>query len=75
MSVLFRVGKGEETADVITQLLLKFDGRPNYELAPDYPLVLFDCKYKKSVFLEENQKSHINLFAAIYERIREKLST
>lgn len=43
MAVLFLIGRGDEEPDVIEKLLLKTDGRPNIMMAPDYPLVLWDC--------------------------------
>ena len=43
MAVLFLIGRGDEEPDVIQKLLLKTDGRPNIMMAPDYPLVLWDC--------------------------------
>ncbi|RKU46921.1 hypothetical protein DL546_003603 [Coniochaeta pulveracea] len=45
VSVLFLVGQGYERPEVITELLdvKKYPGRPNYIIADDSPLVLWDC--------------------------------
>lgn len=47
MALLFMVGQGLEDASVVSQILkpdLK-QGKPNYEMAPDAPLVLLECGY------------------------------
>mmetsp|Transcript_7260 Transcript_7260/g.10350 ORF Transcript_7260/g.10350 Transcript_7260/m.10350 type:complete len:589 (-) Transcript_7260:65-1831(-) len=46
-SVLFMIGKGLESPDIVTELLdiKKNPGKPNYPFAPDLPLVLHRCEY------------------------------
>lgn len=46
MAILFLVGKGIEEISIIHELFSKFDGKPNYQMAPGYPLVLYDCEFK-----------------------------
>ncbi|EFX04135.1 pseudouridylate synthase 3 [Grosmannia clavigera kw1407] len=45
VAVLFLVGQGREPADVVSQLLgvAAQPGRPNYPMADETPLVLWDC--------------------------------
>jgi tRNA pseudouridine38/39 synthase len=47
MSVLFLVGQGLEDPSVITQLLdvEKVPAKPEFPMASDLPLVLYDCKF------------------------------
>lgn len=45
MAVLFLIGKGIEQKSVISDLFNKLDGKPNYQMAPDYPLVLYNCEF------------------------------
>lgn len=47
VSVLFRVGDGSESPDVITDLLdiEKNPQRPQYSMATEIPLNLFDCQF------------------------------
>ncbi|KAF1983335.1 pseudouridine synthase [Aulographum hederae CBS 113979] len=49
VAVLFLVGQGLENPDVVEQLLdvKKCSSRPNYEMATDAPLVLWDCIFPK----------------------------
>ena len=46
MAVLFLIGKGIEKSNVINDLFTKLDGKPNYQMAPDHPLVLYNCEFK-----------------------------
>ncbi|KAL4487859.1 hypothetical protein ABPG72_022719 [Tetrahymena utriculariae] len=52
MAILFLVGKKQEDPSIVTELLdiQKNPSKPNYEMAPDYPLVLFDCLYNNVSF-------------------------
>ncbi|KAL4469487.1 hypothetical protein ABPG74_004740 [Tetrahymena malaccensis] len=52
MAILFLVGKKQEEPSIVTELLdiQKNPSKPNYEMAPDYPLVLFDCLYNNVSF-------------------------
>jgi tRNA pseudouridine38/39 synthase len=43
MSVLFLVGRGLESPDVVKELLERGDAKPIYPLADDSPLVLWNC--------------------------------
>ncbi|KAJ2723839.1 pseudouridine synthase deg1 [Coemansia sp. Benny D115] len=47
MSVLFMVGQGIESPDIISKLLdvKSMGGKPEYEMASDTPLVLADCTF------------------------------
>lgn len=47
MTVLFLVGEGKETPDVVKNLLdmKKFPLKPQYQLASGLPLVLYDCVF------------------------------
>lgn len=46
-AVLFLVGQGFESPDIVSKLLdvEKMPGRPNYTMADDAPLVLWDCVF------------------------------
>ncbi|KAK3901126.1 pseudouridine synthase [Staphylotrichum tortipilum] len=50
VAVLFMVGQGLEEPSVITELLdiAKFPRRPNYVMADEVPLVLWDCIFPKT---------------------------
>lgn len=73
MAILFLIGKGEEEMNIIPELLTRFDGKPNYQMAPDYSLVLQSCEYEKNPF-GANAENHKGLFQGIYENLREVLS-
>lgn len=47
VSVLFLIGRGLESPDVISELLNvdKYPGKPSYPLAAEFPLVLHECGY------------------------------
>lgn len=53
VAVLFMIGKGLESPDVIDALLdvQERPRKPHYDLAPDYPLVLYDCVYERVQFI------------------------
>ncbi|KAI8063195.1 pseudouridine synthase [Gongronella butleri] len=47
MSILFLVGQRLESPEIVTRLLdvSRLEGKPDYPLASDLPLVLYDCEY------------------------------
>lgn len=49
MSVLMLIGEGKEEASVINQLLDPNQPKPQYPLASDLPLVLFECDYEDNL--------------------------
>ncbi|CAN8103966.1 unnamed protein product [Discula destructiva] len=51
VAILFLVGQGHETPDVVAQLLdtAAHPRRPNYILADDAPLVLWDCLFGRGI--------------------------
>lgn len=46
MEVLFSVGRGLESPDVVKQLLERGDCKPHYPLADGTPLILWDCGFR-----------------------------
>jgi tRNA pseudouridine38/39 synthase len=46
-SVLLMIGSGKESPSIIQDLFNteKCPRKPNYPMAPDYPLILEDCFY------------------------------
>lgn len=48
VAVLFLVGEGQEKPEIIDELLdvEKHPRKPQYTMAREYPLVLFDCEYE-----------------------------
>jgi tRNA pseudouridine38/39 synthase len=48
VSILFMIGKGDESPDIVKQLLdvQNVEGKPSYSFAPELPLVLHQCEYK-----------------------------
>lgn len=51
-SILFCIGRGQESPSLITELLdlTKYPGKPAYSLAPERPLVLHNCGYEHLQF-------------------------
>jgi len=48
VAVLFMIGKGKEEPQIICDLLKNLnDGKPQYEMASDVPLILYDCVFDK----------------------------
>lgn len=58
-AVLFLVGQKHESINVIDELLNveKYPSKPNYEMANDIPLVLFDCAYPSMEWITPRQLS------------------
>ncbi|CCE73185.1 Piso0_000208 [Millerozyma farinosa CBS 7064] len=58
-AVLFLVGQKHESIDVIDELLNvdKYPSKPNYEMANDIPLVLFDCVYPSMEWITPDKLS------------------
>jgi tRNA pseudouridine38/39 synthase len=73
MAVLFLIGKGIEQKSVIPDLFNKLDGKPNYQMAPDYPLVLYNCEFERELW-KPTLESHTSFIQGVYENLRENLS-
>lgn len=58
MAVLLLIGQKLENPDIIDQLLdvTKTPRKPQYNMAVDYPLVLFDCHYEGLNWTQENEE-------------------
>ncbi|GFS34103.1 hypothetical protein TNIN_456631 [Trichonephila inaurata madagascariensis] len=60
VSLLFLIGQGKEDCNVIEQLLdvENYPRKPQYDIASEIPLVLFDCSYEDVdwVYNEESLK-------------------
>eukprot|EP00042_Codosiga_hollandica_P050226 m.595936 g.595936 ORF g.595936 m.595936 type:complete len:541 (-) comp58043_c0_seq27:51-1673(-) len=54
-SVLFMIGAGEENMEIIDQLLdyENFHGKPQFNMASELPLVLYDCGYESVKWIYE----------------------
>lgn len=62
-SILFLIGSGQEKPSLVKELLdlSKFPSKPNYPMAPEYPLILEDCEYPDLSF-EPDLKTTINFY-------------
>ncbi|KAK9765180.1 pseudouridine synthase deg1 [Basidiobolus ranarum] len=63
MAILFNIGQGLEEPSLV-QKMLDVDAlpsKPNYEMASDLPLVLFDCHFDKIDWQFDNKSSMIGL--------------
>lgn len=58
MAVLLLIGQKLETPDIIDQLLdvIKNPRKPQYNMAVDYPLVLFDCHFEGLNWMQEKEE-------------------
>ncbi|KAJ3271746.1 tRNA pseudouridine synthase 3 [Terramyces sp. JEL0728] len=77
MALLFMVGKGSEKPEIIQTLLdLKQhpekSGKPNYDMAPDVPLVLLDCGYGSINWLISDSRDCVNQ-QKVFQEINEQL--
>ncbi len=64
VGLLFLVGQGKEAPSIVTELFNvdKFPCKPQYSMAAEIPLVLFDCQYKE---VDSWRYDHIELEKAI----------
>ncbi|KNC74916.1 hypothetical protein SARC_12548, partial [Sphaeroforma arctica JP610] len=69
VGVLFLVGQGRESSQTIDTLLdiTKCKGRPQYNMAPEGPLVLYDSQYKDPQW-RHNKDSHKLLMRSLTEQ-------
>jgi tRNA pseudouridine38/39 synthase len=68
MAVLFAVARGYEEPDVILQLFdtEKYPARPAYQIADDFPLILYDCHYPQLQF----NYTDVQSTARVYDHFR-----
>lgn len=64
--VLFMIGEGREEPEVISRLLdiAQTPRKPQYDMAPDLPLMLHDCKFDNIAFAYAG--SQVDLFVACH---------
>lgn len=74
MNVLFMIGKQQENKEIISDLLdlSRYKAKPNYLLADDYPLTLYDCVYDNLKF-EYDLDTSVRIYEH-YKSIIEKQS-
>ncbi|ETV70215.1 tRNA pseudouridine(38-40) synthase, variant [Aphanomyces astaci] len=67
-AILFLVGKGHEAPEIVTTLLDigACPRKPQYEMAPDLPLVLHECAFNTIELRYESYYIYINLDKYIY---------
>lgn len=63
MAVLFLVGQGKEKPDIVSQLLdvEHCPRKPQYSMASDFPLMLFDCNYEDLIWRYDRVEHVSNL--------------
>ncbi|KAM8962413.1 tRNA pseudouridine(38/39) synthase [Pelodytes ibericus] len=63
MGVLFLIGQGKEEPEVIEELLdiKKNPCKPQYNMAVEYPLVLYDCQFDDVTWLTERETQSFNV--------------
>lgn len=66
IAVLFMIGRGNESPEVIHQLLdvANFTGKPQYNMASEIPLVLYDCVFENIKWIYEPE-SHSKLIHSL----------
>lgn len=73
MAVLFLVGEGREKPEIVRELLdiELFPLRPQYAIAPEFPLVLWDCGYNETrwnIDFKGCPLDHHRIFKAMHGR-------
>ncbi|XP_053327116.1 tRNA pseudouridine(38/39) synthase [Spea bombifrons] len=63
MGVLFLVGQGKEKPEVITELLdvERHPCKPQYNMAVEFPLVLYDCQFEDVLWVTERDTQSANI--------------
>eukprot|EP00079_Xenopus_tropicalis_P029983 XP_012825700.1 PREDICTED: tRNA pseudouridine(38/39) synthase isoform X2 [Xenopus tropicalis] len=63
MGVLFLVGQGKEKPEVITELLdvAKNPRKPQYNMAVEFPLVLYDCHFDDVQWVSEKEAQSLTV--------------
>ncbi|NWU97100.1 PUS3 synthase, partial [Upupa epops] len=63
MAVLFLIGQGLESPDIINKLLdvEKNPQKPQYSMAVEFPLVLYDCEFENLQWLYDRQVQEFNI--------------
>ncbi|KAF9428018.1 tRNA pseudouridine synthase 3, partial [Entomortierella beljakovae] len=62
MAVLFSIGQGLEEPEIIDQMmdLKQCPAKPNYDMASDLPLVLYDCKFEGIEWQHQTEVDLVN---------------
>eukprot|EP00039_Didymoeca_costata_P013043 m.192565 g.192565 ORF g.192565 m.192565 type:complete len:221 (+) comp15658_c0_seq11:161-823(+) len=67
MAILFMVGHGQEKQEIVSELLdvEKTPRKPQYDMASELPLVLYNCEYKDITWQDEIG-AHSRVFDSIH---------
>ena len=74
VAILFKIGMNIEDPEIIPQMLQPLEKRPQYDMASDTGLILYDCAYETVQFptLFDEAESAISL-GKVYETLLIKL--
>lgn len=63
MAILFLIGQGMEKPDIIDELLNveKNPQKPQYSMAVEFPLVLYDCKFENIKWIYDQEVQQFNV--------------
>lgn len=63
MAILFLIGQGLEKPDIIDELLNteKNPQKPQYSMAVEFPLVLYDCKFENIKWIYDQEVQEFNI--------------
>ncbi|XP_049634993.1 tRNA pseudouridine(38/39) synthase [Suncus etruscus] len=63
MAILFLIGQGLEKPDIIDELLniRKNPQKPQYSMAVEFPLVLYDCKFENIKWIYDQEVQEFNV--------------
>lgn len=74
MAVLFRVGEGSEEPQIIKEMLVHSGQKPQYELASEIGLILYDCVFESVEFpIDYNDSGNSKSLGKIYEDLMIRL--
>lgn len=63
MAILFLIGQGMEKPEIIDELLniQKNPQKPQYSMAVEFPLVLYDCKFENTKWIYDHEVQEFNV--------------
>lgn len=73
VSIIFKIGEGQESPDLVKQMLEHTGAKPQYNIASELGLVLFDCGFETVQFEKVQEEDLANPLKGVEDDLKLRL--